>query len=82
MTSLTLCVCACAPLLLGVRGIDEGFDLFFSSNLDEMTDVPIQFENPLPTWLKGTLVSSHYFYYISENCVYMSPILRIVFMHS
>jgi hypothetical protein len=30
---------------------DPGFDLFFSSNLEEMTDVPIYFENPLPTWL-------------------------------
>ena len=35
---------------------DPGFDLFFSSNLEEMTDVPIYFENPLPTWLHGTLV--------------------------
>jgi hypothetical protein len=32
---------------------DPGFDLFFSSNLEEMTDVPIYFENPLPTWLHG-----------------------------
>ena len=46
-----ICLYAC------VAGIDEGFDLFFSTNLDEMTDVPIQFEKPLPTWLKGTLVS-------------------------
>jgi hypothetical protein len=35
---------------------DPGFDLFFSSNLEEMTDVSIYFENPLPTWLHGTLV--------------------------
>lgn len=45
-------------LLMGVSGIDEGFDLFFSTNLDEMSDIPIHFEKPLPTWLKGTLVSA------------------------
>nr|WKB14787.1 BCO1 protein [Sinohyriopsis cumingii] len=33
-----------------------GFDLFFTSNLEEMVDVPIQFENPLPSWLKGILI--------------------------
>ena len=49
---LILSVC----LYTTVAGIDEGFDLFFATNLDEMTDVPIHFENPLPTWLKGTLV--------------------------
>lgn len=35
---------------------DEGFDLFFKTNLEEMTDVEIQFESELPTWIKGTLV--------------------------
>ena len=48
-----ICLYAC------VAGIDDGFDLFFSTNLDEMTDVPIHFEKPLPAWLKGTLVSIH-----------------------
>ena len=57
MASYILCSCAYVSLLLGVSGIDEGFDLFFSSNLDEMTDTPIEFEKPLPTWMKGTLVS-------------------------
>ena len=63
MGSIALCACVCATLLLGVGAIDEGFDLFFSSNLDEMTDVPIEFEKPLPTWLKGTLVSKNYLGY-------------------
>jgi hypothetical protein len=35
---------------------DPGFDLFFSSNLEEMTDVPIYFENPLPTWWRSVLL--------------------------
>ena len=36
---------------------DAGFDLFFETNLDEMNDVPISFEYPIPHWIKGTLVS-------------------------
>lgn len=36
---------------------DPGFDVFFQTNTDEMQDVPIHFEKPLPTWLRGTLVS-------------------------
>ena len=39
-----------------VRAEDPGFDLFFKSNLEEMNDEPIYFENPLPEWIKGTLV--------------------------
>ena len=39
-----------------VSEVDPGFDLFFSTNLEEMLDVPIYFEKPLPAWLHGTLV--------------------------
>lgn len=35
---------------------DVGFDLFFKTNLDEMTNVPIFFEKPLPEWINGTLI--------------------------
>ncbi|WAQ93715.1 CCD8A-like protein [Mya arenaria] len=35
---------------------DPGFELFFKTNLEEYTDFPIEFENPLPNWLKGTLI--------------------------
>lgn len=37
---------------------DPGFDTFFTTNLEEMLDVPIQFDKPLPSWLRGTLVRS------------------------
>jgi len=37
---------------------DPGFDIFFKTNLEEMDNFPIYFDKPLPTWLKGTLVSS------------------------
>ncbi|CAG2213803.1 BCDO1 [Mytilus edulis] len=35
---------------------DPGFDTFFTTNLEEMLDVPIQFDKPLPSWLRGTLI--------------------------
>jgi hypothetical protein len=44
-------------LVSNVLCYDEGFDLFFKTNLDEMNDVPIEFDPPIPTWIKGTLVS-------------------------
>lgn len=39
---------------------DPGFDLFFETNLAEMNDVPIEFEHPVPHWIRGTLVSLCY----------------------
>ncbi|XP_060086158.1 beta,beta-carotene 15,15'-dioxygenase-like [Ylistrum balloti] len=35
---------------------DPGFDVFFKTNLAEMENVPIYFDKPIPTWLKGTLI--------------------------
>ncbi|XP_063421205.1 beta,beta-carotene 15,15'-dioxygenase-like [Mytilus trossulus] len=35
---------------------DPGFDTFFTTNLEEMLDVPIHFDKPLPSWLRGTLI--------------------------
>ena len=32
-------------------------DILFKTNIQEMVDHPIVFDKPLPTWLKGTLVS-------------------------
>lgn len=37
--------------------VDVGFDLLFESNTVELSDVPINFDSALPTWLTGTLVS-------------------------
>ncbi|KAK3082624.1 hypothetical protein FSP39_000652 [Pinctada imbricata] len=34
-----------------------GFDIFYgTSNVEEIEDHPVKFENPLPDWLKGTLI--------------------------
>ncbi|OWF45550.1 beta,beta-carotene 15,15'-dioxygenase-like [Mizuhopecten yessoensis] len=53
-------VLACALLLLfvSVAGDDgaEGFETWFTTNKDEMENTPIYFDNPLPKWLKGTLI--------------------------
>ncbi|KAL5005772.1 hypothetical protein ScPMuIL_016930 [Solemya velum] len=38
------------------RGQDDGFDLFFVSSTSEVDDYPIQFTDPLPKWLRGTLI--------------------------
>lgn len=55
MTSVGLWV-----LVLGVvklcLGQDDGFDLFFVSSTSETVDYPVQFTDPLPPWLRGTLV--------------------------
>ena len=40
--------------------IDPGFDLFFGTNSVELENEEIFFENPLPHWLRGTLVSIQY----------------------
>ena len=29
---------------------------FFRTNIQEFEDYPLKFDNPLPSWLKGTLV--------------------------
>ena len=39
---------------------DDGYDLFYQSNREEMNDEPITFDPPLPNWLSGTLVRSHF----------------------
>ncbi|XP_069110893.1 beta,beta-carotene 15,15'-dioxygenase-like [Argopecten irradians] len=36
--------------------VDAGFDVFFKTNMEEMENVPISFDKPIPSWLKGTLV--------------------------
>ncbi|XP_064613737.1 beta,beta-carotene 15,15'-dioxygenase-like [Liolophura sinensis] len=41
---------------VGNSSADPGFDLLFTSNLQEVGDVHIHFQNPLPSWLKGTLI--------------------------
>ena len=35
----------------------DSADILFKTNIQEMVDHPIIFDKPLPTWLKGTLVS-------------------------
>ena len=50
-------ICCGIFLVNHVMCYDEGFDLFFKTNLEEMNDVPIHFDPPVPTWIKGTLVS-------------------------
>lgn len=45
---------------VGNSSVEPGFELLFSSNLEEVADVHIRFQNPLPSWLKGTLVSYRY----------------------
>ncbi|XP_055886553.1 apocarotenoid-15,15'-oxygenase-like [Biomphalaria glabrata] len=35
---------------------DDGFNLLFQSNPEELLDVPVTFEKSLPSWLKGSLV--------------------------
>ncbi|KAH9489368.1 hypothetical protein Btru_056478 [Bulinus truncatus] len=35
---------------------EDGFNLLFQSNMDELSDVPVIFQHPLPTWLNGSLV--------------------------
>ncbi|XP_045189225.2 beta,beta-carotene 15,15'-dioxygenase-like [Mercenaria mercenaria] len=35
---------------------DEVADILFSSNTEELHNVPIHFDKPLPTWLKGTMM--------------------------
>ncbi|XP_033762841.1 beta,beta-carotene 15,15'-dioxygenase-like [Pecten maximus] len=46
------------PILttISTTDVDTGFDVFFKTNLDEMENVPIYFDNPIPAWLKGTLI--------------------------
>ncbi|OWF40494.1 carotenoid isomerooxygenase-like [Mizuhopecten yessoensis] len=36
--------------------LEPGFDVFFKTNLDEMENVPIYFDKPIPKWLQGTLI--------------------------
>ncbi|KAL8570355.1 hypothetical protein ACOMHN_035773 [Nucella lapillus] len=35
---------------------DHGFSLMFQSNREELHDVPVHFDHPLPAWLSGTLI--------------------------
>ncbi|XP_045191017.2 beta,beta-carotene 15,15'-dioxygenase-like [Mercenaria mercenaria] len=35
---------------------DEVADILFSTNLEELQNVPIYFDKPLPSWLKGTMM--------------------------
>lgn len=49
--------CFVAVLVSGNDVVDDpGFDMFFQTNTEEMQDVPIYFEKPLPTWLRGSLI--------------------------
>ncbi|XP_033739540.1 beta,beta-carotene 15,15'-dioxygenase-like [Pecten maximus] len=45
-------------LLAGTAEADgsEGFEMWFTTNTVEMENKPIYFDNPLPKWLKGTLI--------------------------
>lgn len=49
-------------LLFGqnVAGVDEGFEMFFKSQKRTYHDVKVNFTNPLPSWLKGTYVSTRF----------------------
>ena len=49
-------------LLFGqnVAGVDEGFEMFFKSQKRTYHDVKVIFTNPLPSWLKGTYVSTRF----------------------
>ncbi|XP_069104089.1 carotenoid-cleaving dioxygenase, mitochondrial-like [Argopecten irradians] len=65
---MTWCVVLLSLLLVGCVHTDEsqgfdthtdgsqGFELWFTTNKDEKERAPIYFDNPLPTWLKGTLI--------------------------
>lgn len=35
---------------------DEVADIFFATNIEELHNVPIYFDKPLPSWLKGTMM--------------------------
>ena len=49
-------------LLFGqnVVGVDKGFEMFFKSQRATYHDVKVNFTNPLPSWLKGTYVSTKF----------------------
>lgn len=54
--SFSLCVFAVICNGYLSEPVDPGFDLFFETNLEEMNDIPIKFDSPVPQWIKGTLV--------------------------
>ncbi|XP_045189226.2 carotenoid isomerooxygenase-like [Mercenaria mercenaria] len=47
-----LIICLLQALALG----DVGFDMFFKTNLAEMSDSPLVYDRPLPSWLRGSLI--------------------------
>ena len=38
-------------------GADKGFEFQYTTNRQEYLNYPVQFEHPLPRWLKGVYVS-------------------------
>ena len=55
MTSSAILLMLLLPVALAVTD-DDGYNLFYESNRQEMNDEPITFDPPLPNWLTGTLV--------------------------
>lgn len=41
---------------------EDPYNLLFTTNTEELEDVPIYFESELPKWLRGTLVSVNFEY--------------------
>lgn len=39
---------------------EDPYNLLFTTNTEELEDVPIYFESELPKWLRGTLVSVNF----------------------
>ncbi|KAK7109885.1 uncharacterized protein [Littorina saxatilis] len=56
LAQLVLVLAAAMAMGREEEDTDKGFNLFFQSNREEVQDVPITFDPPLPSWLAGTLV--------------------------
>ena len=60
-------VCWCVVSSVG----DSGFEQFFSTNLKEVLNSPINFEKPIPKWLNGSLVRKLFISTLNECQVYL-----------
>ena len=55
--ALLVCVFIALSTVSSSKSPPDCADILFKTNIQEMVDHPIVFDKPLPTWLKGTLVS-------------------------
>jgi len=68
MLRITIIIIICICSTIALFSVDDGFSLLFENSRDVFTDKPLIFENPLPKWLRGSLVSFVAFSFVLLFC--------------